>query len=96
LHNGQGRGELIVNLRGLFVNSGFFDPISQIDYGEFYYNMGLIDRYFLYCKCMLIMLVVCGMHAKYLCAGLNEITLLGKKWKRRIAYGRGIGVELSM
>jgi hypothetical protein len=47
-------------------------------------------------KCMLIMLVVCGMHANYLLAGLNEITLLGKKWKRRIAYGRGIGVELSM
>lgn len=32
-----------INLRGIISISGFSDPIHQIDYGEFYYNMGLID-----------------------------------------------------
>lgn len=33
-----------INLKGLISISGFSDPIHQIDYGDFYYNMGFIDN----------------------------------------------------
>jgi len=48
LHNIQGRNgvapEVTINLKGLYVSSGFFDPLSQIDYSPFYNAMGLIDK----------------------------------------------------
>ncbi|ODM91897.1 Venom serine carboxypeptidase [Orchesella cincta] len=33
-----------INLKGIISMSGFSDPLHQIDYGEFYYNMGFIDK----------------------------------------------------
>lgn len=32
-----------INLKGVISMSGFSDPLHQIDYGEFYYNLGFID-----------------------------------------------------
>jgi carboxypeptidase C (cathepsin A) len=32
-----------INLKGFLLASGFTDPISQIDYGDFYYSYGIID-----------------------------------------------------
>lgn len=34
---------VMINLRGVSVGSGFFDPITQINYADFYYGIGLID-----------------------------------------------------
>lgn len=33
-----------INLKGFAVGSGFFDPYIQSDYGEYFYNLGLIDE----------------------------------------------------
>ncbi|CAL8122438.1 unnamed protein product [Orchesella dallaii] len=33
-----------INLKGIISISGFSDPLHQIDYGEFYFNMGFIDE----------------------------------------------------
>lgn len=33
-----------IRLKGVLVGSGFTDPINQIDYGDFYYNVGILDE----------------------------------------------------
>jgi len=33
-----------MNLRGLILGAPFLDPVSMIDFGEFMYNIGLIDE----------------------------------------------------
>jgi vitellogenic carboxypeptidase-like protein len=33
-----------INLRGLILGAPFVDPVSMIDFGEFMYNIGLIDE----------------------------------------------------
>ena len=32
-----------INLKGMAIGDGFVDPINQVDYGEFLYNVGLVD-----------------------------------------------------
>lgn len=32
-----------INLKGFISMSGFSDPLHQVDYGEFYFNLGFID-----------------------------------------------------
>jgi len=33
-----------INLKGLAIGSGLCDPLTQTDYGEFLYNIGLIEE----------------------------------------------------
>lgn len=35
---------MFINLKGVSVGSGFFDPITQLNYAEFYYGTGLLDE----------------------------------------------------
>ena len=43
LHVENPTAELKVNLKGMAIEAGLVDPINQMDYGEFLYNIGLID-----------------------------------------------------
>ncbi|CAG7727097.1 unnamed protein product [Allacma fusca] len=42
--NSRRGSHLRINLKGLIIGSGFTDPYTQNDYGEYLYNMGLIDE----------------------------------------------------
>ncbi|XP_021952134.1 venom serine carboxypeptidase [Folsomia candida] len=39
----KGRNHIKINLKGMMIGSGFFDPLTQNEYGEYLYHMGLID-----------------------------------------------------
>ena len=39
----QGKPPFKVNLRGMAIGDGFCDPISMISYGDYLYNIGLLD-----------------------------------------------------
>lgn len=41
--NSRRGNHLRINLRGVIIGSGFMDPYTQTEYGDFLYNMGLID-----------------------------------------------------
>ncbi|XP_043246485.1 venom serine carboxypeptidase-like [Amphibalanus amphitrite] len=43
IHMENPTAELKINLKGMAVGDGFVDPSNQVDYGEFLYNVGLID-----------------------------------------------------
>ncbi|CAM9829589.1 unnamed protein product, partial [Ectocarpus sp. 13 AM-2016] len=38
-----GEGELVVDVQGMMIGNGWFDPISQYDVSDFAFGMGLID-----------------------------------------------------
>jgi vitellogenic carboxypeptidase-like protein len=41
----QNSSQVRINLKGIAVGSGFFDPPSQLNYADFYYQVGLIDDF---------------------------------------------------
>ena len=42
IHVENPTAELKVNLKGMAIGCGYVDPINQVDYGDFLYNIGLI------------------------------------------------------
>ncbi|CAG7816367.1 unnamed protein product [Allacma fusca] len=45
IHEGnQDSPKVKINLKGISVGSGFFDPASQLNFADFYYQIGLIDE----------------------------------------------------
>ena len=43
IHEENPTAELKINLKGMSIGDGFVDPINQADFGDFLYNVGLID-----------------------------------------------------
>ncbi|KAJ8891759.1 hypothetical protein PR048_004312 [Dryococelus australis] len=43
IHNRNPSANITINLKGLFIVSGFFDPVSCLHYSEFLYQVGLLD-----------------------------------------------------
>lgn len=42
--NKAGRGAVKIPLKGLAIGDGLCDPIHQMDYGDFLYQVGLVDE----------------------------------------------------
>ena len=43
IHVENPTAELKINVKGMAIGDGFVDPINQVDYSEYFYNVGLID-----------------------------------------------------
>ena len=43
IHTENPTAELAINLMGMAIGNGLVDPINQVDYGDFLYNVGLAD-----------------------------------------------------
>lgn len=44
IHENTGSMRVKINLQGIAVGNGFTDPVNMMDFGEFLYGIGLIDR----------------------------------------------------
>jgi len=44
IHTANRAGGFHINLKGLLVESGWSDPIAQVDYGNFLYHIGFFDE----------------------------------------------------
>jgi vitellogenic carboxypeptidase-like protein len=40
----QGTPKIRINLKGLAIGDGFSDPVTMLNYGEYLYNIGLLDQ----------------------------------------------------
>ncbi|KAL1497429.1 hypothetical protein ABEB36_008404 [Hypothenemus hampei] len=43
IHNKNPKAIIKINLQGLLIGNGYSDPINQINYGDYLYQLGLID-----------------------------------------------------
>lgn len=43
IHKRNGGAKLKINLQGLAIGNGFSDPLHQLEYGDYLYQLGLID-----------------------------------------------------
>ncbi|XP_043203971.1 venom serine carboxypeptidase-like [Amphibalanus amphitrite] len=43
IHVENPTAEVKINLKGMAIGDGFVDPINQVDYSEYFYNVGLVD-----------------------------------------------------
>ncbi|KAL3214738.1 hypothetical protein MRX96_034717 [Rhipicephalus microplus] len=44
LHESRGKLRVPINFKGIAIGNGMIDPITMLTYGDFLYNIGLIDR----------------------------------------------------
>ncbi|XP_072144221.1 probable serine carboxypeptidase CPVL [Dermacentor andersoni] len=45
LHKSKGKLRVPINLKGIAIGNGMIDPITMLLYGDFLYDIGLLDRY---------------------------------------------------
>ncbi|XP_060527439.1 venom serine carboxypeptidase-like [Cylas formicarius] len=43
IHQNNPTADLKINLKGLIIGNGWTDPVNQLDYGEYLYQVGLLD-----------------------------------------------------
>lgn len=43
IHSKNSNAQLKINLQGLAIGNGYSDPLNQLDYGDYLYQLGLID-----------------------------------------------------
>lgn len=43
IHNENGNGLEKINLQGMAIGNGYCDPVNQLDYGNYLYQLGLLD-----------------------------------------------------
>lgn len=44
IHKNNPTAKIKINLKGLAMGNGFSDPINQCDYGDYLYQIGLVDK----------------------------------------------------